>query len=474
MDMFYGRDSELKKMNALYDSEEHQLVVMYGRRRVGKTTLINEFCKDKRTLFFPALESSAERNLRAFSKTINSLVYPGSSVSSEYSSFDDAFTKIYEEAKKERFVFVIDEFPYLAKADSSVSSVLQHAIDHKFTKTGIFMILCGSSMSFMENQVLGHNSPLYGRRTAQFKIEPLNYLAAAEAHPDFSAEINAVIYGITGGVPHYINKLAVRDGNIADAVSRNILERTSYLFEETSNLMKQELRETATYNALIATVAGGTSRLNEISNRTSMEYAVCSKYLSVLMSLGIVGKKAPVCDDTKNKSLYYIKDNFFNFWYRFVPGNLSQITAGNTEAVYRNEIGPHIDKYMDPVFEDICIQYLIRYACNVPFTIKEIGGWWGGNPETRAQEEIDIIASDGRNAIFGECKWRNDPTDIPVLKNLKRKAGLFNRFDNKYYYLFSRTGFTPGMVKGAESDDSIRLITLAEIYGAPNRDAPEH
>ena len=464
--MFYGREQELKKMNSLYNAGEHQLVVVYGRRRVGKTTLINEFCKGKRTLFFPALESTAEKNLKVLSRTINRSVYPDSSVNSEYASFDDAFTKISEAAEKERFVFVIDEFPYLAAADGSVSSVLQHLIDHRFSKTDIFMILCGSSMSFMENQVLGHNSPLYGRRTAQFRIEPLDYLRAAEAHPHLSIESNAIIYGITGGIPHYINKLTIKnDGDIGNSIVNDILERTSYLFEEPANLLKQELREPATYNAIISAIAGGASRLNDIANKTYLNYAVCSKYLSVLISLDIAGKKSPVCDNTKNKTLYYLKDNLFNFWYSFVPDNISQIMAGNAELVYKDEVEPKISQYMGLVFEDICKQYLTNYAKDLPFRIKGIGDWWGGNPETKEPEEIDLIALSGKEAIFGECKWRSDPVDLPILKELKRKAELFPDLKKKYYYLFSRSGFTSAVIKEAAEDGSVRLITLDEIYG---------
>jgi AAA+ ATPase superfamily predicted ATPase len=384
--MFYGRETELKKMNTLYDSGEHHMVVVYGRRRVGKTTLIGEFCKNKRTLFFSALESTAEQNLEVFSKTINTFLYPDDPVGSVYSTFDDALKMIHEASKRERIVFVIDEFPYLASAERSVSSMLQHAIDHNFSKTDIFMILCGSSMSFMENQVLGHNSPLYGRRTAQFKIEPLNYLMAAEADPSLSPDCNAIIYGIAGGIPHYINKLYVKNNNDMDgAIIRNLIETTSYLFEEPKNLLKQELREPSTYNAIISAIASGASRLNEISAKASLEYAVCSKYLSALMTIGIVGKKEPIGGTTKNKSVYFIKDNLFRFWYRFMPDNMSNITAGKAELVYEKEIRPHIDRYMGTSFEDICMQYLVHFAKGLPFLIKEIGSWWGGNPETKTQ-----------------------------------------------------------------------------------------
>jgi len=317
----------------------------------------------------------------------------------------------------------------------------------------------------MENQVLGRNSPLYGRRTAQFRIEPLNYLKAAEAHSELSNETNAVIYGITGGIPHYINKLLIgNDNGLGDSIINDILDTSSYLFEEPANLLKQELREPATYNAIISVIAGGATRVNDIANKTSLTQPVCSKYLSVLVSLGIVGKRSPVSDSKKNKTKYYVKDNFFRFWYRFVPDNIYQITAGNAEAVYENEIAPKINDYMGLIFEDMCTQYLIRYADRLPFTIKVIGGWWGGNPETKMPEEIDLIAFSGKEAIFGECKWWTDPVGISVLKEIKRKAQLFPKFDKKYYYLFSKSGFTSEVIKEAEKDTAIRLIPLSEMY----------
>ena len=205
--------------------------------------------------------------------------------------------------------------------------------------------------------------------------------------------------------------------------------------------------------------------MNVISDKTHIDYAVCSKYLSVLVSLGIAGKRAPVYGSTKNKTLYYVKDNFFNFWYSFVPDNMSRIIAGRMDDVYRNEVEPKIPQYMGFVFEDICKQYLTYYARDLPFSIKDIGSWWGGDPRTKKEEEIDIIAYRGEDAIFGECKWRSDPVDLPVLKELKRKAELFPDLKKKYYYLFSRSGFTSAVVKEAAEDGSVRLITLDEIYG---------
>ena len=215
--MFHCRDKELHDLNKRYKKNDFECIVVYGRRRVGKTALINEFCKGKPTVFFSALNASSQENLEALSKTIYEKDHPGAETAPVYPSFDAAFTEITRMAEEERLVFVIDEYPYLAKANKSISSRLQHIIDHIWKNGKLFLILCGSSMSFMEYQVLGYESPLYGRRTGQFKIQALTYKEMTAFNPNLTDEQQAFIYGITGGIPHYINKLDV-DGDVDESL----------------------------------------------------------------------------------------------------------------------------------------------------------------------------------------------------------------------------------------------------------------
>ena len=200
--MFYCRERELGDLNRRYAKDNFECLVVYGRRRVGKTALINEFCKDKPTVFFSALNASLQENLEALSKAIFEKNNPGAEYAPVFNSFDAAFAEITRMAEKERLVFVIDEYPYLAKADKSVSSRLQHIIDHVWKDGKLFLILCGSSMSFMEYQVLGYESPLYGRRTGQYKIHALNYKEITAFNPELDNEQQALVYGVTGGIPH--------------------------------------------------------------------------------------------------------------------------------------------------------------------------------------------------------------------------------------------------------------------------------
>ncbi|MDE7037758.1 MAG: ATP-binding protein, partial [Lachnospiraceae bacterium] len=268
--MFYCREKEIRTMNQRFDKGNFECIVIYGRRRVGKTALINEFCKGKPAIYFSALNASAQENLEALSKAIYLYKNPGEVNAPVYQNYENALDAVTEIAKERRVVFVIDEYPYLARSERSISSRLQHVIDHIWQNSRLFLILCGSSMSFMEYQVLGYESPLYGRRTAQFKVQALTYREVTAFHQGLCVEDQALLYGITGGVPHYINKLEV-EGDLDEAVKENLLNTSSYLFEEPENLLKQELREPAIYNSVISAIAGGASHANEIATKVGVE-----------------------------------------------------------------------------------------------------------------------------------------------------------------------------------------------------------
>lgn len=335
--MFFGREKELLHLNKRYKSNTFECAVVYGRRRVGKTALINEFCKGKETVFFSALNASSQENLEALSKAIYAKDHPDAVNAPVFSDYDAALTEVTRMSMDKRLIFVIDEYPYLAKAEKSISSRLQHMIDHVWQESKLFLILCGSSMSFMEYQVLGYESPLYGRRTAQYKIQALTYREMTVFNPRLSNEQQALIYGITGGIPHYINKLNILD-DVDEALQENLFDPSGYLFEEPENLLKQELREPAIYNSVISAVAGGATRSNEISTKVGLESGICAKYLKVLLELGILKKETPVMEKTSKKTIYLIGDNFFRFWYRFVPKNMSAIHAGRFSRIYAQAV----------------------------------------------------------------------------------------------------------------------------------------
>lgn len=426
--MFYCREKEIRTMNQRFDKGNFECIVIYGRRRVGKTALINEFCKGKPAIYFSALNASAQENLEALSKAIYLYKNPGEVNAPVYQNYENALDAVTEIAKERRVVFVIDEYPYLAKSERSISSRLQHVIDHIWQNSRLFLILCGSSMSFMEYQVLGYESPLYGRRTAQFKVQALTYREVTAFHQGLCVEDQALLYGITGGVPHYINKLEV-EGDLDEAVKENLLNTSSYLFEEPENLLKQELREPAIYNSVISAIAGGASHANEIATKVGVESGICAKYLRVLLELGILKKETPIMEKAGKKTIYIIDDNFFRFWYRFVPGNMSAISAGRMEQIYERAIRPYFSDYMGLIFEKMCLEYLLRYAQDLPILLSDAGQWWGTDPKTRKEVQIDIVGVpvEGQEYIIGSCKYKNTPVGVDELELLRQYASVFRQ-----------------------------------------------
>lgn len=462
--MFYCREEELRLMNRRFEKGRFECIVIYGRRRVGKTALINEFCKDKPTIYFSALNASSQENLEALSKAIYTCNNPNTTASPTYHSYDDALDEITAMATQQRLVFVIDEYPYLAKAEKSFSSRLQHIIDHQWQDSKLYLILCGSSMSFMEYQVLGYESPLYGRRTAQFKIQALTYREMTQLHPELKLEDQALLYGITGGIPHYSNKLDV-EGDLDEAILDNLFSTSSYLFEEPENLLKQELREPAIYNSVITAVAGGASRMNEISTKVGLESSICGKYINILLELGILRKETPITEKPGRKTIYMIDDNFFRFWYRFVPKNMSIISAGRMSTVYEQAVKKYYPDYMGLIFEKMCQEYLNRYAKDLPIMLSSIGQWWGTDSAARKEIQIDIVgtAVDGDEFIIGSCKYRNEPIGIDELQLIRSYASVFRKNGTFYYYIFSKGGFTNSLLE-AEKRGEVRLITLEDLY----------
>ena len=460
--MFIGRERELDSLNKLYTSNKFEFAVIYGRRRVGKTALITQFIKDKKAIYFMGVESNAKQNLENFSKNILEFG-TGIPVETTFVSFQSALEYVFKLAENERLILAIDEYPYVARSSESLASTLQFLIDKYNDSSKLMLILCGSSMSYMEDHVLSYKAPLYGRRTAQMKILPFDFADTCRCFKNFSDEDNALIYGIVGGTPQYLlqmdDKLSVEDN-----IKNTFFNPTSSLFEEPENLLKQEVREPALYNAIITAIATGASRMAEISTKVGESTSVCATYLKNLIALGLVQKETSYGEKESRKSIYSIEDNMFRFWYRFVPENYSIIGRGAADLAYRR-IEPHLSDYMGKVFEEICKQYLwsLLLAGKSPVEFRELGRWWGTNPATRKQTEIDIMGEQDKNTVlFGECKWTNEKVDASVLETLVRRSQMF-RYDTIWLYLFAKNGFTKGCVDAAEQMGNVKLVVYRDI-----------
>ncbi|HIR28570.1 MAG TPA: ATP-binding protein, partial [Candidatus Choladousia intestinigallinarum] len=392
----------------------------------------------------------------------------GIAVNTSFPDFQTALQYVFELAKIKRIVLVIDEYPYVARASKSLASTLQLLIDKNKDSSKLFLILCGSSMSYMEDHVLAYKSPLYGRRTAQLKIQPFEFLEACLCFKNLSDEDKAMAYGITGGTPQYL--LQIDDSlSIEDNIKNTYLNPSSFIYEEPVNLLKQEVREPAIYNAVITAIATGASKMNDISNKIGEDTSVCAAYIRNLIALGIIKKEVPYGEKSSRKTIYSIEDNMFRFWYRFVPENISIISRGAADLAYRR-ILPELPSYMGGIFEDICKQYLwkllLEGKCAVNFS--DIGRWWGANPKTKSREEIDIMGAAKDAALFAECKWTNEKVDLGVLETLVERSMLFS-YRKVYFYLFAKTGFTKGCIDRAAEMGNVTMITYKDMLAEQKR-----
>ena len=465
--MFIGRENELALLHDLYHSTGFEFLVVYGRRRVGKTSLLSEFSKDKHAVFFSAQEKNDPLNLADLSKAVQTR-FDGNFYGS-FDGWESAFEYIGRHAGQERILLIIDEFPFIAEANASIKSILQHTIDHSWKDKNIFLILCGSSVSFMENEVMGYKSPLYGRSTAQLEVLPFDYLDSARFFPNYSDLDKLLAYGILGGIPCYLENFSDRNSITANLQSR-VLRTGAFLKEEPQVLLRMELREPAVYNSIFEAVANGASRMNDISLKIHEGSQKCSKYIATLRSIKLLEKISPAGEEkSSRKTIYQISDNYFQFWYHFIFREKSYYEIIGPERAAREIMEPDsISGYMGSVFEKICRQYMLRKAKagKLPFIPHTVGKWWGNDPVKRMRDDIDILLLDREqtSAIFCECKFRNALFDRAEFEDLMSASRIFTRIEERYYYLFSKSGFSQWVIDRAAQEPSIRLISLDDLF----------
>jgi AAA+ ATPase superfamily predicted ATPase len=459
--MFVGRNRELQTLENLYQKECFQMVVLYGRRRVGKTTLISKFIEGKPGIFFAAQEANDRLNLEMFSRQL----YRFFEVSRELPPFQDwsrALQFFAEKARDRQVILAIDEFPYAVGGNRGLKSILQNTIDHSLKDTRTFIILCGSQIGFIEDQVLGY----------QMKIGGFDYLDAAEMLNPYSDEDKIRFYSCVGGTPYYLSRIE-HDLSFEENIAALYFDPAGYLYDEPLMLLKQELRDGAVYNSIISAIAAGAAKLNDIAAITGEERSKAGKYLDTLIGLGILHKEYPFGEDIgkSRKGLYRISDNCYRFWYRYVFLNKTAIEQGAGEPLFRSLL-PELNSFTGFSFEEICLQYLIREnnRSELPFIFTRSGRWWrpcrGTNPHTKTNEEIDLVFSDqrGKQIIFAECKWRNTVTETPVLEKLVEQSALLAPYETRYYYLFSKSGFSSGCRALAEKTGNVVLVETGDLF----------
>ena len=363
-------------------------------------------------------------------------------------------------------VLIFDEFPYIAHANKAITSTLQHLIDHELKESNLFIVLCGSYMGFMEKEVLGSKSPLFGRRTSQLHLKPFSYLTSLAFLDGFTSEEKLTLYGAVGGTALYLERIR-RGLSVEENIKSLFLKKMGYLYEEPMLLLKQEVQEPGVYFAIIEAIAGGAGTSNEISLKTGEDAAKCLKYIKVLRELGIVYKETPLGEkETGRKARYRISDLMFRFWFRYVAANKSLLETDAADIVWKRRIQPDLSNYMGHVFELVCREYMMHLnkQGKLPVLATSIGRWWGNDPVRQREVEIDLVAQDGDNIIFGECKWKNEAMKPSSLEQLEKSADAFRRKrENTWFYLFSKGGFSPELMETASSQANVTLVTLDDI-----------
>lgn len=467
--MFVGREAELSGMERLWDAGGFQMVVVYGRRRVGKTTLIQEFAKDKKALYFTALEQSDRDNLVDFSRAIMEFFDMPSSLPA-FSSWRDAFGFLAQRAVQERFVLIFDEFPYAAKRNDSLPSLIQVEIDHRLKETNLFLILCGSNQGFMESDVLGRKSPLYGRRTMQIKLGQLGYADAAKMLPNVSAQERFRYYGCFGGVPYYLQQIRPKLG-FYENITRLYFEASGFLFDEPMGLLRQELSEPAIYGSALRAIASGATRQKEIADKSGVGQTVLPRYLKTLQDLGIVERSVPFGDNpsSSKKGIYRICDACYDFWFRFVMPNVSAIESGMGSLVAKSISEGQLNDYLGHRFERLCLEWLRAEALaqRLPVSAVSVGQWWGTDPAARAETDIDVLAADvaGRRLLIGECKYRESFNETDELAKLESKRHLVKGYEVASFVFFSKHPLSEGTVQKLKDRNDVLLVTLEDMYG---------
>lgn len=459
---FIGREYEIERLNKWYEEDRFHCIVMYGRRRVGKTRLLTEFSKGKNTIFHVSTEQSDTIGLRTFSSQILSH-YQMSRHTPEFASWEDAFSFIGEKAIDDQTLLILDEFPYMAKSHKGMLSILQNCIDHELTETKLFIVLCGSSISFMEHEILSQKSPLFGRRTGQMEIGPLDFFHARHFFSSYDAQDSITAYGILGGIPQYLMQFP-SEHSIDENMKYNLFEKSSYLFREPELLMKQELKSPAVYLSIIEAIASGASRLNNIATSIRESTAKTSVYMRSLIELRIVKRITPISEKKSRRTIYRISDNLFAFFYRYISPYLSAIEQELGSQVYDEEIQGKISPYLGFVFEQVCKEYLIRRnkQKSLPFLLLDIGTWWGTDKGTHQQEEIDIVGIGKNHMLFAECKYTNRLVGIKQYQKLAARSELLNP-QQAYFVLFSKSGFEEGLINLNKHIDNLELITLDKM-----------
>lgn len=466
--MFLGRKKELKLLEDLYNSQKFEMLIMHGRRRVGKSFLLAHFASKhhKDTIFFTADKGSEKSNVQRFCLELKRVLNAGDFLDS-IETWQSVYSFIESTQISRRINIIIDEFTYLYNSNPSYDSGLQNAIDRILKNKNVFLILCGSEVSVIEDLFDNATRPLYGRKTADLKLLPFTYKEAKAFFPKYNNEEILTVYSILGGMPLYLS-LFDDSISIRENIIKNCLSTTGYLFNEIDSLLRMELKETFFYKNILLAINSGASTLNDIKTKIGEDSAKIAKYINVLENLGFIKTETPVGEKVKARNtLYSISDNYFAFYFRFIYKHLNMLNGLVAPAIYYNKefTTENLNSFIGHRFEQVCTQFLKEKAYNgeLPFFAEDIGRWWGNNPFEKRQEEIDIVVMNQESAILCECKYTEKPFDEKELSDLQNSAPCIKR-NNKFFWIFSRKGVTSEVKKIIQKQDNYKVFTVKDLF----------
>jgi AAA+ ATPase superfamily predicted ATPase len=467
--MFINRSEELLRLNSRYQTNKAELYVLYGRRRVGKTELLREFCKEKAHIFFVATLSSDADQLATFSQQIWQFTHTSVAEGFTFPSWEAAFAALGE--LPGRPVVILDEITYLIAGNKAIPSILQKVWDGVLSRSNILLILCGSYIGMMEREILDYQAPLYGRRTGSELLLPMALPAVPYFFPTYSAIEQIETWAVLGGMPYYLS-LFQGQLNLFDNIRTHILHPKGTLYDEPLLLLMEELREPRNYFSILRAIAAGRTRLNEIAQAAGVgDGRATSRYLDILQQLKVIRRVTPVTEHQPEKSkkgIYQIEDAFLRFWFRFVHPYRGSLDFELTNAVFNSRVQPVFDSYVGYALEEAAQAFIARLARqgNLPFLPERIGRWWTNH------EEMDLVATSDvdKTALVGECKWSTKPVGINILEDLQRKTHLLRLegdWQQVHYALFSKSGFTPELQTKAQSENILLVEPLDLVAETP-------
>ena len=473
---FFNRQRELALLDELHARPAGQMMVLYGRRRVGKTALITHWLATRGHpgLFWTADRTSAGAQLRAFSRAIQAYLDPGQSIPGDftYGDWEIALNEVARLTQEQRLVVVLDEFTYLIEAQPALASVLQRLWDHRLKPANLLLVLTGSHAGMIQREVLAHRSPLFGRATASLHLQPLSFGALSAFFPNYSAAERVTIYACVGGVPQYLELLDA--GQPAETNIRRLLS-SSMMLDDAGALLRDQLDEPRNYAAVVEAIAAGFTRSNEIAKMAGLQPSNTSKYLGVLQSLGVIARDVPATVKRPQRSKqgrYRILDHYLRFYYRFLAPARTQLEQGLTEQVWQN-VGKHLPEFVAAhAYEDLCREWVLRQgdAGRLPFVPRRVGSHWGTR---RPQIDVVAINEDEHEILLGECKWLAEPLRRSVVVDfLARASRIIPEPADRWrvtYAFFSRGGFTAEARQVAEGRRCI-WVSLEEMLGAWGKD----